>query len=227
MTRSDEDIKQDVIASLYWDSRVDAARVGVFVDDGHVTLTGKVPTYRSWCAARDDAMVIGGVTRVDNRVEIEISAELEAPSDHELHEALVEVLTTDPDLVAADLEVTVQDGHVVLEGTVPTFWERELARIVAARLPGIRGLSNEVVVVPEGDHEDVDIAHEVMAALRRNRHVRLSDLDVAVAGGHVTLAGQVPDEAVRSEVLAAARHTLGVVGITDNLRIRGSAPPQP
>ena len=60
-------------------------------------------------------------------------------SDDELHEALVEVLTTDPDLVAADLEVTVRDGHVVLD---------------------------------------------------------------------------------------AARHTLGVVGITDNLRIRGSAPPQ-
>lgn len=219
MTRSDEDIKQDVIASLYWDSRVDAARVGVFVDHGHVTLTGTVPTYRSWCAARDDALVISGVEHVDNRVEIEISSELEPPTDDELHEALAEVLTTDPDLAAADLQVRVSNGHVVLDGTVPTFWERELARIVAARLPGIRGLSNEVVVVPAGDHEDVDVAHDLMAALRRNRHVRLSDLDVAVAGGQVTLAGQVPDEAVRDEVLDAARHTLGVVEIVDELTV--------
>lgn len=217
--RTDADIQRDVIESLYWDTRVDAADVGVTVHEGHVTLAGTVPTYRARAAAREDALVVRDVVGVDNRLSVEISAQLDTPDDDVLGTAVEEVLGADPDLGAADIEVEVREGTVRLAGSVRTFWERELARSVTITLPGVRGLTNELVVVPAGDHDDIELARTVAATLARNRHVDLSVIDIAVTKGRVTLTGQVRDESVHQQVLDAARYLGGVTEIHDLLYI--------
>ena len=218
-TRTDADIQRDVVASLYWDVRLDSADVGVTVHQGVVRLHGAVPTYRARAAAREDAQVIRDVVDVDNRLEVEISAELDTPGDDELRAAVQDVLRADPDLGAAAIEVTVEQGTVHLAGSVPTFWERELARSVTVTLPGVRGLVNELVVVPEGDHDDVELARAIAATLARNRHVDLSAIDIEVERGEVTLSGPVADANVHRQVLDAARHAQGVTAITDLLQV--------
>ena len=221
--RTDADIQRDVVESLYWDVRLDSADVGVTVQEGRVTLLGSVPTYRARAAAREDAQVVRDVVEVDNRLEVEVSADLDTPDDRELRATVEDVLRADPDLGAAGIQVAVDAGTVHLTGSVPTFWERELARSVAATLPGVRGLVNELVVVPEGDHEDVQLARTISDTLARNRHVDLSQVDIEVVHGEVTLSGPVRDEGVRQQVLDAARHTRGVTGITDLLQV---SPPE-
>ena len=42
---TDETIKTQVVDQLVWDSRVDAADVGVTVKKGSVTIKGMVPSY--------------------------------------------------------------------------------------------------------------------------------------------------------------------------------------
>lgn len=217
--RTDADIQRDVVESLYWDVRLDSADVGVTVEEGRVTLLGSVPTYRARSAAREDALVIRDVVDVENRLQVEVSPDLDTPDDTELESTVRDVLDADPDLAAADVEVEVEKGTVHLSGSVPTFWERELARSVAVTLPGVRGLVNEVVVVPEGDHDDVVLARTIADTMARNRHVDLSDVDIEVVRGHVTLSGQVPDDGTREQVLDAARHTEGVTEITDLLQL--------
>ena len=218
-SRTDADIQRDVVESLYWDVRLDSADVGVTVHDGVVTLHGSVPTYRARAAAREDAQVIREVADVDNRLEVEISSKLDTPDDEELRATVEDVLGADPDLGAAAVEVTVEHGTVRLTGSVSTFWERELARSVAVTLPGVRGLVNELVVVPEGDHDDVELARTIADTLARNRHVDLSAIDIEVERGEVTLSGPVADANVHAQVLDAARHTRGVTAITDLLQV--------
>lgn len=222
--RTDADIQRDVMESLYWDTRVDAADIGVLVDEAKVTLVGSVPTYRARAAAREDALVVRDVTAVDNRLSVEISSRLDTPDDDELQTTVIEVLGADPDLKSADIDVDVHDGTVRLSGSVRTFWERELARSVTITLPGVRGLTNELVVVPAGDHDDVELAREVAAMLTRNRHVDLSDIDVEVTEGRVTLTGEVSDENVHQQVLDAARYTRGVTEINDLLHVNADRP---
>lgn len=217
--RTDADVQRDVLESLYWDTRVDAADVGVLVDDGRVTLVGTVPTYRARAAAEEDALVIRDVADVDNRLAVAISPELDTPTDETLRSAVLDVLAADPDLAAVDIEVEVEAGTVRLSGSVPTFWERELARSVTMTLPGVRGLVNALVVVPTGSHSDEELARAVAASLARNRHVDLSAIDVEVLDGTVVLSGTVPDATVREQVLDAARYTTGVTDIDDHLRL--------
>ena len=78
----DESIVKDVVDSLYWDSRVDASKVSVTVDDGIVKLAGSVPSYTSREAASEDAWLITGVRQVDNQLKVDYQVEI--PSDREI-----------------------------------------------------------------------------------------------------------------------------------------------
>ena len=44
--KSDSEIQKDVIAELHWEPTVNAAEIGVEVQDGIVTLAGHVPITR-------------------------------------------------------------------------------------------------------------------------------------------------------------------------------------
>src|ERR1700675_1688136 len=51
----DKELQADVIRELAWEPKVDAANIGVSVDQGAVTLTGHVKTYAEWIAAEPAA----------------------------------------------------------------------------------------------------------------------------------------------------------------------------
>src|ERR1700687_4345947 len=53
--KTDQEVQQDVLRELRWDSRVDETKIGVEVDAGVVTLTGSVDSYAGKTAARDAA----------------------------------------------------------------------------------------------------------------------------------------------------------------------------
>ncbi|QGG94847.1 BON domain-containing protein [Actinomarinicola tropica] len=66
--------------------------------------------------------------------------------------------------------------------------------------------------------DDAALAGRVRAALEGGPATsHLPQPQVAVAGGVVTLSGGVPDETTRTELLAAAATTEGVVSVVDRL----------
>lgn len=60
-------------------------------------------------------------------------------------------LLTDADLDAAEIEVTVQDGEVVLEGTVEDRWAKREAEDVACQARGVTGVHNRLQTSARGD----------------------------------------------------------------------------
>ena len=59
--KTDSQLKQDVIAELDWEPSVHAARIGVEVKDGVVTLAGQVSSYgEKWNAESATQRVTGG-----------------------------------------------------------------------------------------------------------------------------------------------------------------------
>lgn len=69
--REDEAIKTDVEEALFYDTWVDAQRIGVEVADGVVTLRGTLPSYEEVRYACDDAWEVSGVRGVKSELVVE------------------------------------------------------------------------------------------------------------------------------------------------------------
>ncbi|MGB3718399.1 MAG: BON domain-containing protein [Hyphomicrobiaceae bacterium] len=55
-------------------------------------------------------------------------------------------LADDPGIDSSDIKVRVEDGQVLLEGSVPSEIARQMAEIVAYEAEGVRGVENSLVV---------------------------------------------------------------------------------
>jgi osmotically-inducible protein OsmY len=217
--RAEEDIKNDVVQSLYWDTRVDAADVTVEVRDSAVVLGGSVPTARARQAAQEDAEVIREVADVRNEIVVRHPTAAAIPTDAEIRDRIRDRLDLDPDLDATDVTINVQDGWVILRGSVPRLWQKGLVDDIVMSERGVIGFANELAVVPTKALDDQMIADAITEELERRVTVDPTDIDVAVVDGFVTLNGVVPHRLTRSAAIATAAHTNGVIGVMDNLVI--------
>ena len=64
--------------------------------------------------------------------------------DDELREAVLAALHADAATTDLTLDVAVQDGTVILRGTVPSLDDADLAESVAARVPGVEDVQDEL-----------------------------------------------------------------------------------
>ena len=71
-TKSDAQIKTDVVNELKGDPSIDETEVGVQVHNGIVTLTGNISAYAKKVAARDAAHRVWGVLDVVDDMKIRI-----------------------------------------------------------------------------------------------------------------------------------------------------------
>ncbi|MGZ3650930.1 MAG: BON domain-containing protein [Bdellovibrionota bacterium] len=67
-------------------------------------------------------------------------------SDERIREDVCEALSRHPQVNAADIEVSVKDGHVVLVGTVESRWMKRLAEDAISYVPGVHDVHNELTI---------------------------------------------------------------------------------
>ena len=207
---------------MHADTRVDASQITVEVTGGQVTLTGAVPSYRQRQAAADDAWIVRGVRLVEDLIAV-ASPDRTAPADAQVLADVMDRLDRDPDIDATDIGASVADGWVTLEGSVATYWEKEVADTVIGAVPGVMGVTDKLAVVPTSDVADEVIADDIVAALDRGGIVDVEAVDVEVANGHVTLHGTAPSWNARAAAVRTARYTAGVVDVDDRLVV-GTGP---
>ncbi|MFP4015475.1 MAG: BON domain-containing protein [Halanaerobiales bacterium] len=220
MPRSDDVIKQSVESQLEWDTRVDASNISIRVDNGVVTLTGTVPTYRASRAAEDTAWIVMGVTSVINNLLVEYSSDITVPGDDEIKINVETILSANPDINILDMDISVTGGIVTLEGSVDSYWKILHAEELISNLPGVLGIKNNLAVVPSRDIVDETIARDVVDALERNAYVNEDNVTVKVDDGVVTLSGTVSSSYALNEADITVSYTPGVKIINNNLRIR-------
>jgi osmotically-inducible protein OsmY len=217
MMKSDEQIHQDVLRELRWDSRVNDTEVGVEVDQGIVTLTGTVASYARRLAAQEAAHRVTGVLDVANDIRVKVLGS-EGRTDMEIAQAVRQALVWEVLVPDTRITSTVTDGWVTLEGSVDRIRERDDAERAIRYLQGVHGVRNKLVVRPptvqsERVREVIEDALERCAA-REAKRIR-----VQVSDGMVTLTGRVHSYAEKRAVLGAVSHAPGVHTVTEHLRI--------
>jgi osmotically-inducible protein OsmY len=145
----DVKVREDVLAELEWDPRIDPSRLQVHASDGAVSLRGTVTTYSQRRAAVRAAERVAGVKAVADGIEVVLSRDVER-NDSELAGEIGRERARNaalPDTV----DVDVRSGEVVLSGYVARADQREEAERAVRRLRGVRGVANAIDVRPEPD----------------------------------------------------------------------------
>ncbi|HEX5416579.1 MAG TPA: BON domain-containing protein [Chloroflexota bacterium] len=139
--------------------------------------------------------------------------------DEEITGAVRRAISHDSVLGLDDLTVSVQDGVVLLKGTVQTAAERAAAEY-DARVPGVARVDNCLTVVSD-EATDSDLESAVDQSLAENTSLA-RNIDGEVRSGRVTLTGQVEDLVEARKAVHAAEEVPGIFAVEDDLSI--SAP---
>ena len=146
-------------------------------------------------------------------------------TDTELQHAVMEELTWEPSVDAAEIGVSAESGIVTLNGMVKSLPQKWAAEKAAQRVFGVKAVTDEIVVKLPGDGElsDTEIARAVVNALDWNASVPRGHVKVVVAHGWVNLEGTVRFHYERVAAEYAVRGLIGVKGVTNLISVK---PPQ-
>lgn len=216
-SKTDAEIKQDVLRELQWDPRIDETEVGVQVKNGIVALTGTVSNYAKRLAAVEAAHRVSGVLDVANDLLVKIPG-IGKKTDPEIAEAVRTTLHWDVFVADERIQTTVADGWVTLDGDVDTWTQRLDAERAIHRLSGVVGVSNRIKVkAPSVDPTQVRAAIE--GALERRAEREAQKIAISVRDGVVTLSGPVRSWGERYAVEQAAGYGPGVRRVDSQLTV--------
>ncbi len=217
MVIGSEEMKKNIVDQLYWDDRVDASRVKVEVVDSKVVLSGVVQSFSARRAAEIDASMIPDVSVIENRLAVEFPPALPAVTDEELKSRIEKIYLWSGNIDFSALGVSVEAGHVTLEGNLDAFWEKMRAEDLVYDLLGVLSVTNAITVVPSESLPDMAIADDIAAAFRRTGEIDINTVDISVQDGIVYLAGTVLSPSARHMAGNIAWHTAGVIDVRNDL----------
>jgi osmotically-inducible protein OsmY len=216
MQITDEQVCGAVAEELDWDPKLDNSAITVSADAGVVTLSGAVSSVIEKSAAKRDALRVRGVVRVEDRLQVEVLDEHRC-DDALLRSAVQQALRLDS-LVPSTVDAEAADGWITLLGKASSQFQRTQAQQVTERVRGVRGVSNEISLVPFGPSAG-DLAAVITKAMKRSARLAASNISVESSDGTVTLCGTVPSWADHDDAMESAWNAPGVLHVVDDLRV--------
>jgi osmotically-inducible protein OsmY len=210
-------LRDDILDELAYEPVVDAAHIGVAVDQKVVTLTGHVSTYAQKLAAIAAVRRVRGVQGIADEIDV-VDPTQAGASDEDLVKRVMTLLSWDSVVPSEAIQVTVHNGLVTLTGKVNWQYQKSSAEGAIRRLAGVRALINNIEVEPHAEADNVK--GKIEAALKRHAEVEARDIRVTVReDSEVLLDGKVHSFGEKVAVENAAWSAPGVKSVKDRLII--------
>jgi osmotically-inducible protein OsmY len=214
-----EDVQQEVLDELTWDTAVDAAGIGVAVTGGAVTLTGHVRSYAEKRAAEKAAKRVKGVAAVANELEVRLPSSLQR-DDTDIAAAVASMLKWNVS-VPNGVTASVQGGWVSLEGEVDWNFQKLAADKGVLNITGVRGVTNLIRL--KARPQPMEVKDQIQKAFHRSAQIDADHIKVSMSDGQVTLTGTVRSWSERMEADHAARAAAGVRDVVNQLHVSSFA----
>ena len=210
-------LRDDILDELAYEPVVDAARIGVAVDENVVTLTGHVGSYAQKLAALSAVRRVKGVRGIADEIEVRTPADAKT-SDDEIARRAISVVSWDSVVPSEAIQVTVRDGLVTLTGKVHWYYQKSSAERDVRKLSGVRSVVNNIEIEPHAKPDNVK--KKIEAALKRHAEIEAKDIRVTVRDDdEVLLEGKVRNWDEKFAVENAAWSAPGVKSVKDRLTI--------
>jgi osmotically-inducible protein OsmY len=212
----DRELQDHVLSALEWEPGVDAAKIGVSVDGGVVTLQGEVTTYFQKTVAERTARHVHGVKAVADELTVKPTAGT-SRTDADIARAIVNALNWDAAVPKDAVQATVDHGYVTLTGAVTWQFQRQAAEAAIRHLYGVKSVQNSIAVKPHISAGDVKT--KIEEAFKRSAEIDARHVQVEAREGAVILTGNVHSLYERDEAERAAWSAPGVIKVEDYLQV--------
>lgn len=213
----DTELQRDVIDELAWEPRIDAAAIGVTVEDGVVTLTGHVPSYAEKWAAEYAAIRVEGVCGLANEILVQLPS-TSVRTDADIARAALNALTWDVWVPEERVTVTVSDGWIKLNGTLDTQHQKRAVERVIRTLTGVKGVTNLIKITPR--RQAADLKAQIAAAFQRSAVIDAQQLQIESNGSTIVLCGNVRAGHEREMAERAAWAAPGVAEVDNRITVQ-------
>ena len=139
--KSDAEIAIEVLNALKANKDIPFDRVQIEVENGHVTMDGKLEWNHQREAAQKSASNVDGIKVLTNHIKIES----DRPDDIEKGD-IEQAIARNWAMNNQDVQVNVSGNKVTLNGTVHSFYQKEEAERMAWNAPGVWTVNNELVI---------------------------------------------------------------------------------
>jgi osmotically-inducible protein OsmY len=208
-------------------------------DNGVLTLEEEVQDIAAKKLCMELAIAVPGVTGIVDRLHVTPAVRI---GDGAILTAVREVLLREPALQdcavrvrnkgrvetireaarpnSGVIELSVNDGVVLLDDHVPSLAQKRLAGVLAWWVPGSRDVINGMAVEPPEEDNDEEMLDAVRLVLEKDPFVNSDQIRVSVKSSVITLEGLVINDVQRRMAENDAWYVFGVDKVTNKLQIQ-------
>jgi osmotically-inducible protein OsmY len=224
--RPASEIRSDIKQKLENNPATDASSIQVEVNDSTLTLAGKVPSGADKKLAEMMAKSVRGVSGVYNRISV---VRVENRSDEAIKKDIEQRYAWDVWLNEENIDIAVEDGTVLLSGTVGSLvikrravdkaWIIGVDEIISEKLEVDPTVLDMRVGEKRREVSDEAIETAIREAFQHDPKTRNADPEVFVEDGVVRLDGYVERLQIRKTLEDIAWNTVGVISVRNDVQV--------
>ncbi|MDV6028500.1 MAG: BON domain-containing protein [Phycisphaera sp. RhM] len=205
---SSEELESAIKADLDDTESLNASRIGVEVENGLVTLAGKVSSLMDKRRAGQIAKRTRSIQGVLNQLYVDRGDR----SDDAIREDVLMRLRVNDSLDRPEIVVNVENGSVAMAGKVDSLAEKRLAETAAAGVRGVTEVQNQLTVALTKPRSDEELREEIHALIVNSVYFDDVEIRVQVENAIATLSGTVGSVVQKANLIEAAE-IWGVKGV--------------
>ncbi len=207
----DDKITEMVVKKL--SDNPDLMEIGVEVNKGIVLLMGRIENIAGERKAMVLASRVVGVKEVISRLKIKDDFKQD---DASIVNEIERLFSLEEKLDVQDINVEVNEGKVVLRGTVDKANQALLAEEISSSVNGVKKVHNKLHATESGG-QDNRLTKRIRILLAQQSHINDENISAFVVAGTAYLSGEVytPGSKKAAEVIAAS--VPGVLRVINNI----------
>ena len=181
-----------------------------------IVLKGTVNTLYDKLRIYEIASDVKGVKKIEDLIDIQANP----IPDKEVQQNIVEEMHLNSAILEPDrIKVAVDNGEVILDGTVSYPREREMAETLASWQNGVLGITNNIKVLPYKKAIDDNNLNIILGEILKTHYGLEKGVTYKVNKGVVTLDGTVSSLWAKKNIEDDFFRVLGVNYVKNNLKV--------